>query len=71
MPQNLSTPAHCPGFQELRNLSAFTCRCPECGKEKEIFSDEFDRSHTCSQCGKPIDFKKCSIESTAGDTSPR
>jgi len=71
MPQNTTTPVHCPGFQELRNLRAFTCRCPECGKEKEIFSDEFNRPHTCSGCGKPIDFRKCSIESEAKDISPR
>jgi endogenous inhibitor of DNA gyrase (YacG/DUF329 family) len=71
MPENASTPTHCPGFQSLRNLTAFTCKCPECGKEKEIFSDEFNRPHTCSGCGKPIDFTKCSIESATHDTSPR
>jgi uncharacterized protein (DUF983 family) len=71
MPQNISTPTHCPGFQELRNLSSFLCKCPECGKEKEIFSDEFNRSHTCSGCGKPIDFSRCSMESYAEDISAR
>lgn len=71
MPQNVSTPTHCPGFQDLRNLSSFTCRCPECGKEIEIFSDEFNRPHTCSGCGKTIDFSQCAIESTAKETSPR
>ena len=43
MTQNTTTPAHCPGFENFRKLSAFTCNCPECGKEIEIFSDEFDR----------------------------
>jgi len=43
------------------------CKYPNCGKEKEIFSDEFDRKHVCSGCGKEIDFTKCSIE-VAGDT---
>lgn len=71
MPQNVSTPAHCPGFQELRNLSAFTCKCSECGKEIEIFSDEFDRPHRCKGCGQMIDFSRCSIESSAGVSSPR
>jgi len=65
MPQ-MTTPNHCPGFENLRNLSVFNCRCPECGADKEIFSDEFNRPHTCSACGKPIDFTKCSIE---GQTS--
>lgn len=71
MPQAMSTPTHCPGFQGLRNLSSFVCKCPECGKEKEIFSDEFNRPHTCSGCGKPIDFTRCSIDAAAGDKSPR
>jgi uncharacterized protein (DUF983 family) len=66
-----TTPAHCPGFQELRNLKSFICRCPECGKEKEIFSDEFNRSHTCAGCGKPIDFTRCGLDSTADSKSPR
>lgn len=69
MPENFTTPAHCPGFQDLRNLTSFTCRCPECGKEIEIFSDEFNRPHTCSGCGNTIDFNKCSIESSAGESS--
>lgn len=71
MPQNMSTPAHCPGFQNFRNLEAFTCSCPECGKEVEIFSDEFDRAHKCSGCGKEIDFTKCSIEAAGRDATPR
>ncbi len=71
MPQNMSTPAHCPGFQELKDLSSFLCKCPECGTENEIFSDEFNRPHICSECGKAIDFSKCTIESSAGDDSAR
>ncbi len=71
MPQNLTTPNHCPGFQELRNLSSFVCKCPECGKELEIFSDEFDRPHMCPHCGKSVDFTRCRIESSAKDDSPR
>lgn len=71
MPQNMSTPAHCPGFQDLRNLSSFTCRCPECGKEKEIFSDEFNQTHRCPGCGNIIDFTKCSIEVTGKETGAR
>jgi ribosomal protein S27E len=67
----MSTPMHCPGYQDLKNLKSFVCKCPECGKEKEIFSDEFNRSHTCSGCGKPIDFSKCSLEGQATTTGPR
>ena len=61
----MSTPMHCPGFEANKNLTSFTCKCPSCGKEKEIFSDEFDRTHSCSGCGKEIDFTVCSIEAGA------
>jgi hypothetical protein len=46
----MTTPRHCPGFEQFKSLKAFTCKCPNCGKEKEIFSDEFDRKHVCSEC---------------------
>ncbi len=71
MPQIMSTPAHCPGFQEMKNLSSFVCRCPECGQEREIFSDEFKRPQTCSACGKPIDFSRCTLDATSKDYTPR
>ena len=71
MAQESSTPTHCPGFQELQNLSSFICKCPECGREKEIFSDEFNRPHTCKGCGKPIDFSQCTIEGSAKKADPR
>lgn len=57
-----STPQHCPGFEANKNLQSFMCKCPECGEEVEIFSDEFDRSHTCKGCGKPIDFTQCTLD---------
>lgn len=62
----MTTPMHCPGFQDLKNLKSFVCKCPNCGKEKEIFSDEFNREHTCKGCGQKIDFEKCHVESEAG-----
>jgi len=58
----VNTPRHCPGFEANKALRAFTCKCPNCGHEKEIFSDEFDREHTCPNCQKIIDFTKCSLE---------
>ena len=60
----MSTPTHCPGFQTFKNLKSFACKCPECGKEKEIFSDEFEQKHTCGECGKEIDFTQCTLEGT-------
>jgi len=61
----MTTPQHCPGFEYSRDLKSFSCKCPNCGKEKEIFSDEFDREHTCSGCGKEVDFTHCTLESGA------
>ncbi len=61
-----NTPRHCPGFEQLKGLSAFSCKCPNCGAEKEIFSDEFDRPHTCKGCGQPIDFSNCHLEASGG-----
>jgi uncharacterized protein (DUF983 family) len=55
----MTTPMHCPGFETFKNLSSFLCNCPNCGAEIEIFSDEFNREHTCRKCGKPIDFTRC------------
>lgn len=59
------TPQHCPGFANFKTLKSFNCTCPECGEVKEIFSDEFDKTHLCSKCGKEIDFSKCTPEGGA------
>lgn len=57
----MTTPKHCPGFEQFKTLQSFSCKCPECGEEKEIFSDEFDKKHVCKKCGKDIDFTKCTL----------
>ncbi len=57
-----TTPQHCPGFEQLKSLKAFKCKCPDCNAEKEIFSDEFDKTHKCDSCGKEIDFTQCKLE---------
>ncbi|MEM5786818.1 MAG: hypothetical protein AAGU11_05825 [Syntrophobacteraceae bacterium] len=67
----MTTPAHCPGFERFRNLESFSCRCPECGKEKEIFSDEFEKRHVCRGCGTEIDFMQCTIEASGAAADPR
>lgn len=67
----MKTPAHCPGYENFKNLSSFVCKCPECGKEKEIFSDEFNKTHMCSACNKEIDFSRCTLEGAAGVNAPR
>ena len=67
----MSTPQHCPGFQNFKNLKSFNCTCPNCGQEVEIFSDEFDKTHVCSGCNEPIDFTQCKLDGAATTPSPR
>jgi hypothetical protein len=67
----MKTPVHCPGWESFKDLKSFVCKCPECGKEKEIFSDEFNKPHTCGGCGKEIDFSKCALEGSASSKDPR
>ena len=67
----MSIPRHCPGFEQFKGLKSFSCKCPSCGKEVEIFSDEFDKKHTCKGCRLEIDFTKCTVTGGASSTSPR
>ena len=59
----MTTPQHCPGFDSVRDLKSFVCKCPKCGTEKEIFSDEFNKKHVCPNCKEEIDFTQCTLES--------
>ena len=45
--------------------------CPNCGKEIEIFSDEFDKKHRCKGCHQEIDFTQCKLQADSKDTTPR
>jgi hypothetical protein len=67
----MSIPRHCPGFEQFKDLKSFICTCPNCEKEVEIFSDEFDRKHICRGCRQEIDFTKCTLAGGGADTSPR
>lgn len=58
----MTTPQHCPGFESFKHLKSFTCRCPKCDTPKEIFSDEFDKTHKCDNCGEVIDFTSCTYD---------
>jgi ribosomal protein S27E len=53
--RSLMSDQHCPGFEANKTLSAVTVRCPECGKEWEIFSDELEKSAKCAACGAVFD----------------
>jgi uncharacterized protein (DUF983 family) len=56
---------HCPGFEQNKSLKTFLCKCPECGAEVEVFSDELDRKRTCSGCGNEIDVNQCVVDAGA------
>ncbi len=71
MVDNASTPQHCPGYADFKNLKALVCKCTKCGQEKEIFSDEFDRPHACSACGEAINFAECEVAGEGKSVSPR
>jgi uncharacterized protein (DUF983 family) len=61
----MTTPQHCPGFESFKHLKSFSCNCPQCGAEKEIFSDEFGKEHKCDSCGETIDFTQCKLDGAA------
>ncbi len=63
----MSTPQHCPGFHNFKSLKSFNCKCPECGQEKEIFSDEFDRAQCV--CVATTDFNELVAITLAGKSS--
>ena len=49
----------------MKHLKSFVCKCPNCGREAEIFSDEFDKKHICKGCHQEIDFTQCTLEGAA------
>lgn len=53
---------HCPGFESNKSLSAVTVKCPDCGKEIEIFSDELTKQIKCSECGSLFDAAAGKVE---------
>ncbi|RJP87762.1 MAG: hypothetical protein C4518_12040 [Desulfobacteraceae bacterium] len=61
----MTTPQHCPGFEQFKHLKSFSCKCPGCGFPKEIFSDEFEKKHKCEKCGQEIDFTQCTLDGGA------
>lgn len=61
----MTTPQNCPGFEKLKQLDSCVCKCSRCGKEVEIFSDEFHKEHQCKGCGEMMNFTECKIQFSA------
>jgi ribosomal protein S27E len=53
------TEQHCPGFESNKTLGEVKVKCPDCGVEFEIFSDEADKNAKCAACGAQVDPKTC------------
>lgn len=52
---------HCPGFESNKSLSEVKLKCPDCGKEFEIFSDESEKKVKCPACGAMVDPKSSAV----------
>lgn len=56
------TDTHCPGFESNKSLKEVKLKCPECGHQWDIFSDEVKETVTCRGCGKVIETAKCRVK---------
>lgn len=52
---------HCPGFESNKSLGEVKLKCPDCGKEFEVFSDEKEKSAKCPACGVVVDPKTAAV----------
>jgi ribosomal protein S27E len=53
---------HCPGFESNKTLSEVKIKCPECGKEWAVFSDELEKNVKCSACKASFEAKACKVK---------
>jgi len=51
----MSDQQHCPGFESNKSLSEVIVKCPGCGQEIELFSDETSKQVKCSNCNLLFD----------------
>lgn len=57
----MSEQQHCPGFESNKSLSEVKVKCPDCGQEKEIFSDEVGKQVKCDGCSAMFDSAACKV----------
>lgn len=53
---------HCPGFESNKSLAEIKVKCPDCGVEFDIFSDEADKKVKCSGCATMVDPAACKVD---------
>ncbi len=61
----MNTTQRCPGNELNKSLQTYKCKCPECGKENEFFSDELNKSHKCVGCGVTVEMTSCTPDGQA------
>ena len=61
----MATTQRCPGNELNKSLQTYSCKCPSCGKENEVFADELNKPRKCSSCGKDLDTSKCALDGKA------
>ncbi|MCG8473060.1 MAG: hypothetical protein MI742_14565 [Desulfobacterales bacterium] len=53
----MTTTQHCPGHEPFKSIQPIEVHCKKCGTANEIFSDEVEKTHLCTQCKEPLDIK--------------
>ena len=53
---------HCPGHEKFKILESYSCTCPQCGTQQEVFSDELEKRRKCRQCGGEFNPEVCTME---------
>ena len=54
----MNTTQHCPGHEPFKSIQTIEVTCKKCGTHNEIFSDEIEKTHTCSACKEILELKK-------------
>ena len=58
----MSDQQHCPGFESNKSLSEVIVKCPECGNQQDIFSDELGKQVKCKGCSTLFDSSANKVE---------
>lgn len=48
----------CPGNELNKTLSTIDVKCASCGTMNEIFADEANKAHKCTNCGAALEIPK-------------
>ena len=57
MAENVSTPQHCPGYADFKNLKAFTANAPNAAKKRKSFQMNLTAPTLAVNAGNPSIFQ--------------